>query len=298
MSPDNEPLVTIVIPCYNHEKFVQECIQSVIDQTYQNIELIIIDDGSKDNSVGKIQELVPLCKKRFVRFEFRYRPNKGLSATLNEAIDWAKGKYFSAIASDDQLLPDKIANQVKEFMSEVKKDTVAIFGGVVLIDDYGKEIVIKQLPKKYYDFENILLHKCSFYAATQLIKTDALKKVGKYRSDIGVEDWYMWLKLSEIGKIYCSDKIYAKYRWHTNNTTKNYEFIFKENLKTISQYKDNIHYDEAYNTLFWVYLNSMATIEKKRSIFEYLKILKNDPSNVISLNMLRFLRNLLLRKEL
>lgn len=63
MKLDSHPLVSIVIPCYNHENFVQECIQSVIDQTYQNIELIIIDDGSKDGSVEKIQEMILLAKQ-------------------------------------------------------------------------------------------------------------------------------------------------------------------------------------------------------------------------------------------
>ncbi len=99
-----KPLVSVVIPCYNHENFVQDSIQSVIDQTYQNIELIIIDDGSKDGSVEKIQEMIPACQERFVRFEFRHRPNKGLSATLNEALEWCEGEYYSPIASDDIIL--------------------------------------------------------------------------------------------------------------------------------------------------------------------------------------------------
>ncbi|MCD2506173.1 glycosyltransferase family A protein, partial [Staphylococcus aureus] len=74
----------------------------MIDQDYENIELIIIDDGSKDNSVIKIQEMVECCKQRFTRFEFRSRANIGLSATLNEALEWCEGEYFSALASDDQ----------------------------------------------------------------------------------------------------------------------------------------------------------------------------------------------------
>ena len=108
MENNNQPLVSVVIACYNHENFVQDCVQSIIDQTYENIELIIIDDGSKDGSVEKIQEMIPACKQRFVRFEFRYRPNKGLSATLNEALEWCEGTYFSPIASDDILLIKKL----------------------------------------------------------------------------------------------------------------------------------------------------------------------------------------------
>ena len=112
-------MVSVVIPCYNHENFVQDSIQSVIDQTYQNIELIIIDDGSKDGSVEKIQEMIPACQERFIRFEFRHRLNKGLSATLNEALEWCQGIYYSAIASDDMMLPEKTKLQV-EFLKENK----------------------------------------------------------------------------------------------------------------------------------------------------------------------------------
>ena len=112
MKMHKQPLVSVVIPCYNHENFVQDCIKSVIDQTYENIELIIIDDGSKDGSVQKIQEMSAACQKRFTRFEFRYRPNKGLSETLNEALEWCEGLYLSPIASDDQMLKQKIQLQV------------------------------------------------------------------------------------------------------------------------------------------------------------------------------------------
>ena len=108
MNQSNQPLVSVVIPCYNHENFVQDSIQSVINQTYQNIELIIIDDGSKDGSVEKIKEMIPACQERFIRFEFRHRSNKGLSATLNEALEWCEGIYFSALASDDYYHKDKI----------------------------------------------------------------------------------------------------------------------------------------------------------------------------------------------
>ena len=92
MNVEDSPLVSVVIACYNHENFVQDCIKSVVAQTYDNIELIIIDDGSKDSSVEKISELIDVCQNRFSRFEFRHRSNKGLTATLNEALERRQGE--------------------------------------------------------------------------------------------------------------------------------------------------------------------------------------------------------------
>ncbi len=83
---NSSALVTAVIPSYNHAKYIKESIQSMLDQDYENMEMIIIDDGSSDNSIEIIESMIPLCKKRFKRFEFRHRENKGVSATLNEGI--------------------------------------------------------------------------------------------------------------------------------------------------------------------------------------------------------------------
>ena len=86
------PLVTVVIPSYNHSKYIQQSIQSVIDQTYARIELIVIDDGSQDDSVARIEVMRQLCEKRFERFLFITRENRGLSKTLNQGIALANGE--------------------------------------------------------------------------------------------------------------------------------------------------------------------------------------------------------------
>ena len=155
MEKSNQPLVSIVIPCYNHENFVQDCIQSVIEQTYENIELIIIDDGSKDNSVLKIQEMLEKCQNRFKQFEFRYRPNKGLSETLNESLEWCQGKYYSVLASDDQMFDNKTALQVAYL--EKNKDCVGCFGGYQLIDENNIVTAYSKKDEKSYSFNEIFL---------------------------------------------------------------------------------------------------------------------------------------------
>src|SRR5690554_2904443 len=185
---EQQPLVSIVIPCYNHAQFVQETIQSVIDQDYENIELIIIDDGSNDSSVEVIQEMIPACEERFVRFEFRYRPNKGLCATLNEALQWCNGKYVSCLASDDLIKSFKISSQVNFLQSN--EAYVGVFGGIdILHKDGSTSCTIG--TSEAYNFEQIIKHKYCLPAPTQLLCLNKVKEVGGFREGFIIEDWVM-----------------------------------------------------------------------------------------------------------
>ena len=178
---NNKPLVSIVIPCYNHGNYVQESIQSVIDQDYDNIELIIIDDGSSDDSVTKIEEMIPTCQQRFKRFEFRYRPNKGLCATLNEALTWCGGKFFAPLASDDIILPHKVRVQAEHL--NANKSCIGVFGKAELINE--DSLVVGQNNNKVGKlfFKDIILVKNSVCAPTQMIRLNKLKSSGGYQQD-------------------------------------------------------------------------------------------------------------------
>lgn len=276
MNHSNPPLVSVVIPCYNHENFVQDSIQSVIDQTYQNIELIIIDDGSKDGSVEKIKEMIPACQERFIRFEFRHRPNKGLSATLNEALEWCVGKYFSALASDDIVLKNKIDIQTKHMEENPK--TTAVFGSANYIDQNNNIKILAKLKQQEYFFDKIFLNECQFYAPTQLMRKSILDEVGGYDPDILVEDWYMWLKMAERGSVYCLSDTFANYRIHSNNTTKNAKFIYENNMKTLSFYKDHNLYDKAYSKIRWTYIIWTGQQNKALSLKLLLEYIMENPA--------------------
>lgn len=227
-------LVSIIIPCYNHEKYVQQCIQGIVDQDYQNIELIIIDDGSKDNSVSRIQQLQPLCQQRFTRFEFRHRPNKGLSATLNEALEWCQGKYLSIIASDDIMLPHKTTLQVK--FLEQNPEFTSVSANMDEIDDKGDVINHVRNMQKEYTFEE--LYKVnSLFAPSQMHKLDVIKSLGGYDENIIMEDWYMWLKLSKHGyRIMFLDEVVCLYRHHGHNTSGNFEKMIKAEQQILNLY--------------------------------------------------------------
>lgn len=279
MNQSNQPLVSVVIACYNHEFFVQDSIQSVIDQTYQNIELIIIDDGSKDGSVKKIQEMIPTCQQRFIRFEFRHRLNKGLSATLNEALEWCKGEYYSALASDDMMLPGKTKLQV-DFL-DANKNISAVFGGIKLIDNNNITISERVRQSKQYSFKDIILHQHDLPAPTQMIRLSALKNVGGYDPNILIEDWYMWLRLSSYSDLYYMDHLLCLYRQHETNISKNLEKMHSGRFDVLSCFKDSIYYEEAYKKIKW--LNSLERIafNKKSKLLKYFSIFLLNPIKAI-----------------
>lgn len=293
MQNNEKPLVSVVIPCYNHEKFVQDCIQSVIDQTYENIELIIIDDGSKDNSVHKIQEMIPLCEERFSRFEFRYRPNKGLSSTLNEGLEWCNGKYFSAIASDDQMLRDKTLIQVKYL--EEHPQVCAVMGAVNWIDSNSIIVSRRPLLNKKYSFEEIFLLKQNLNVCTQMAHLDIIKSVGGYKDGFIIEDWYMWLKLAKLGGIVNIPYYFVNYRTHDNNTINNGEVIYKGLIQIANEYSEHYLYFKVIRKIVWHYVASVILLDKRKGWKYFINIFFIDILSVFSKDFYRCVRNFLIK---
>lgn len=282
-----QPLVSVVIPCYNHEHFVQDCIQSVIDQTYENIELIIIDDGSSDSSVAKIQEMVYLCEQRFKKFEFRHRPNKGLSSTLNEAIEWCQGEYYSAIASDDMLLENKIEIQVNYLKDNLK--CVAVFGGFLEIDTNGVQLRDRVRKISSYKFDQIFMLEHELPAPTQMIRIEILREVGGYNSAIKIEDWYMWLKLARYGELNYLPIIFAKYRTHDNNTYKQVEKMYLGRKEVLNLYKNYDLFEKCNIKIEWLRNCELCFDNKKLALLNVYKLISKDFSQILTSDFFRFL---------
>jgi len=269
-----KPLVSVVIPCYNHEAYVQESIQSVIDQDYANIELIIIDDGSKDSSVSKIQEMISSCEKRFIRFEFIHRENKGLCRTLNQALEWSRGDFFAPIASDDRWLTSKTSIQVAHL--ETHPTTVAVFGSIHMLDENGKFIRTIQRAGSF-KFVDIFLHQHFLPAPTALIRSAELKKFG-YDPSIKIEDWNTWLKLSQDtnSSLDVLPDVVAEYRRHDNNMSKNIEMMHKEGLKILLQFSHNKLYEIAVAEYMLVLSAAISIDDKRQALLYYYSYLKSN----------------------
>lgn len=273
MQDKNLPLVTIVIPCYNHSQFIQQSIQSIVDQTYENIELIVIDDGSQDKSVEKITDLVALCEKRFESFKFISRENKGLSATLNEGLFLSTGIYWAICSSDDYYHKDKINSQIKFFIEN--PGVKFCITGLYVVDDLDNVLVQQTMNYNSYQkldlsFENIFTFKVHL-PITGMYGKDFLKEELKgFDSKITAEDYDINLRIASLTEIGFINEPLFYYRSPEmiNSSRKRMSMridISESHLLTIFKYKDHPDYNKAlleWNFRRFIYFSSYIKTKK------------------------------------
>ena len=236
------PLVTVIISSYNHAPYIEASIRSVLAQTYPNIELLVYDDGSQDNSVETIQRLADEYG-----FFFQAQENKGLSRTLNQGIARAQGEFIAPFGSDDIMLPDRLARQVPWLLAH--SDVGIAAGNVIKIDARGQLLANRRQrrrPERLLDFNDLFLgHKSVPVAATLLFRKTALQAAGGFNPEIRLEDLYVELKITEAGwKIGVMPDVLAYYREHPTNTIKNLHFMHEAVMKTYACFAHHAGYNE------------------------------------------------------
>ena len=190
------PLVTVVIPSYNHQAYVAQSIQSVFSQTYKEIELIVIDDGSSDASEKVIQKLL-----RGDNFKFIVRKNRGLATTLNEGIKLAKGEYICFLASDDYFMPKRVEHAVSRLKSS-DDDLIAVYSDGFVIDKKNKKLSkfsdIYPRPMVGDVYSNLIVSNW-IPAMGITYKTNLLKKF-MFEEHFKIEDHVLYLKIFKGNK--------------------------------------------------------------------------------------------------
>jgi glycosyltransferase involved in cell wall biosynthesis len=219
--PISSPLVSVIALCYNQEDFLVETLDSIKAQTFKNLEFIIVDDCSSDQSVKKIESWIKANKVNCLFI--KNKENIGLVKTLNIALKQCKGKYYSLIACDDVYLPNKLGNQVNKF-ENLDKDYAAIYSDAYIINEnssyqYGTLISRKQLnnPPSGNIYEDLMIKDNFIPALSVIYKTEIIKKLGYHDESLIYEDYDMLLRLSNHYKIYFQKEIDVCYRLHQTN---------------------------------------------------------------------------------
>ena len=238
------PLVTIYITNFNYGLYLNESIKSVLNQTYQNYELIIIDDGSTDNSKKVIEKFRHLKNVKII-----FQKNKGLNFANNIALKLSKGKYITRLDADDWL--DE--NFLQVMVSNLKKDPKIgmIFCNYYLVDKNGS--IIDQFLR--HDFKKVKLLDQPAHGACSLINTECLKLIGGYdknfRSQDGVD---VWIRLIQKYKIKNINLPLFYYRQHGKNLTSNKKKLFKSRDQIL---KKNSYNKKIHNTICIIPIRGM-----------------------------------------
>ncbi|PST65933.1 glycosyltransferase family 2 protein [Shewanella algae] len=218
------PEVSVVLPVFNAENFIGEAINSILNQSFNNFELIIINDGSSDNSLQVLEKYTSDPRVRIVN-----QKNKGLVYSLNIAISMARGKYIARMDADDICLPNRLEEQVKY----IKKYNLDVVGSWVQVFDDSGYFEILSFPEKEIDNKYTLLFKSSLAHPSVLIKKQVFDLVC-YRDDELCEDYDLWcqciLNDMKIGNV---PKILLNYRRHDNQITTRKEKALFESLDRV-----------------------------------------------------------------
>ena len=222
-----KPLVTVIIPSYNHERYISQSIESVISQSYKNLEIIVIEDGSKDQSLKIIKDLAD--KYGFIAIA---RENRGVAKTLNEGVGLANGKYISFLASDDYYLPQRIGNAVLQLEKSADKVAIVYCDGYI-VNDAGQKIGLfgdrhpRPLVGSIYD--NLLVGNW-IPSIGVTYKAEVLKQF-MFDERFMIEDHTLFLRMfkNEKHELNFYNDLGFAYRWHGNNISKPGELMDIEN---------------------------------------------------------------------
>ena len=221
------PLVSVLIPAFNHERYVLRCLDSVLEDPYPAKELIVIDDGSTDRTGARIADWVAThCMD--IPIEYVQREHRGIAATLNELAARANGEFLRPGASDDYLLPGGLAAQVDYLLAHPRK--VVVIGDSVVVDRDGHKLHdsgmcdLHGADKSLYHTDDgirrAVLRQWAVGGPVALIRRCALDTADRWSEGLRIEDWDLFLRLAARGVLGFIDVHVCAYRLHDANASR------------------------------------------------------------------------------
>lgn len=241
----DELLISVIVPCYNYASYVAEALRSVLAQTHPSFELIVVDDGSTDDSAKVIEAALFGWEKwsKTRRVVFLRQPNQGVSAALNSGLAEARGEFVATFDADDVMPAGRLDTQAR-YLSEHPE--VGCVGGLsVRIDGQGallpKKIKRRQVSR--YDFDQALAAALVVGGNIAMFRRDVIEQVGGYDPSIRVQDFQMTLKVARAG--YFVDvlpEVVTLYRKHPGSLSGNYKAEYEYGLQALAPYRSHPAY--------------------------------------------------------
>ena len=272
------PKVSIIIPVYNHEKYIRECVESALAQDYENLEVIVVDDGSTDNTPEILKEFKG--KIKYIRQE-----NQGAATAFNHGLKYAQGDFITWLSSDDVFLPSKVGVQVANLQKD--PEFALVYTDCIKIDAEGQEleVVHSHCPPPERFVREYLMGRF-ITTPTILFRRKCIDRVGGYDEKLRVyEDTDIIFRLLKHYRLGYIPVPLAKYRWHSANISHKFRLlqyyqdrIFLKVLRTFSPQEifgdllESKNLGAAYEWLSLVFVRQFcfcaASVAMKKSIQE------------------------------
>lgn len=226
-------LVSVIVPVYNRAHLVQETIQSILDQTYQFFEIILINDGSTDRSLAILNDFERKFPEKIRVID---QVNQGQIVARNNGIKIAKGSYIAFLDSDDLWLREKLERQIPLFEPGVG----LVYSGTEIIDEGGQTTRVEPADENMSgDIYPQLLVKNRMTGGTVVVTAEVLDRVGVFSTEFkAAENWDLWLRICKFSQARVVAEPLVKYRIHSDNMSGDTQLMINAKLKIIEKHCD------------------------------------------------------------
>lgn len=287
-------LISVVMPVYNEQRYLAQALDSVLNQTYQNIELVVVDDGSVDGT----KEILARYEKADQRLRVYSQINSGISNALNKGVKLARGDYIARMDADDVCRPDRLKLQIA-FLLENELDIVG--GGINRFNDSQNKL-------KYYPLDNaavksaILVWDEAFAHPAVLVSKKLLKKYNYISFFDGIEDMHLWMQMALDSDIKMGNvpSVVLDYRRHNEQVTKKKDksWFEEKKIQAMCQVLDKAGVQTSTQEVGGLYQllqkRGALTSETAKTVLEYIKSISN--SNCFDLDTRRYLKKKLISR--
>ncbi|MEW6127537.1 MAG: glycosyltransferase [Acidobacteriota bacterium] len=231
-------VVSVIIPCYNHAGFLQEAIDSVLQQTYKDFEILVIDDGSTDKTSA--------IAASFSAVRYVYQNNQGLSAARNRGISESLGEFLVFLDADDRLLPKALEIGVKAL--SLRPDCAFVYGRSQYINDKGKHIPVNYPEPVLTDHYLALLHSNHIWMPAQVMyRSKVFDEVRGFNPSISAAaDYELYLRITRRFPVYNHLEIVAEYRQQLTSMSRNYRLMLTTTMRALNSQKPAIRDEPDY----------------------------------------------------
>ncbi len=239
------PKVSILIPCYNVAKYLPESMDSVLRQTFQDYEVIIIDDGSRDNIGEIVKQYIADYPQVCIRY--LHQENSGLSMARNLGVKHAMGDYLALLDADDKWTPEHLRKSVS--VLDEFPEVGLVHANISRFTSSGQDLGVPQRREEFLSgeiFEHIFLRRADISCPTVVFRKSCIESVGPFDANLarlGCEDRELWLRIAQKFKFKYIPEVLAYYRVSPDSMSRNVEKMFAARIYVVNKFfPENFHH--------------------------------------------------------